>query len=162
MAYGDVVGTLSLLVTIIGFWIAIAQLGRTTTATNAVKASIDESSKRMRVNHLLVLLPQFRSWETDLDAAEDDDDRKAARRALVGYSHAAYQVAGLLVADKHVDSNFIQTITESANMASTAKGKLASGVEGTVRDITADASTAIAQVTSKCSALVTTYQTQAG
>jgi hypothetical protein len=61
-----------------GFWLAIVQLRKTRTAAEATTSAVEAANARMLYNHLLVLLPQLRSLEGDLDAAIAADDRTGA------------------------------------------------------------------------------------
>jgi hypothetical protein len=155
-----IVGILGLLVTIVGFWLAVSQLRRTASATEATRSAIEASTKRMRLNHLLVLLPQFRSFEIDLDNAGDDNDEKAARRALVGYSHTANQVAELLKGEEGIEPDFLELLRSSAISAASAKGRLATGHETNVRAVVEEISTQVSDVSARAAGIITQYQTQ--
>jgi hypothetical protein len=72
MKPGDWISVAALIVSVIGFTFTIWQLVRTANAAEATKRAIERTEKRMALNHLLVLLPQFRLIENDLDPAAAD------------------------------------------------------------------------------------------
>src|SRR5580692_8265065 len=92
----DWIGLAGLVVSVVGFGVAIWQLIRTANASVATLNAVERTEKRMALNHLLVLLPQFRLLENDLDYAAQEDDRSLARRSLVSYAHFAAEVATIL------------------------------------------------------------------
>lgn len=146
------------LVTIVGFSVALAQIRKTRAAATAAKEAMEESAKRMRGNHLLVLLPQFHAVEIDLDYAVEGEDRRTARRALLAYSRVASQVAELMVPATDAQSQFVTELRESADLASQAKGKLASDARTTVRSAVAPVQSSISSIASRAAGLSTQFQ----
>lgn len=124
MKPGDWISAAGLVVSVIGFAIAIWQLARTAKASEATRFAIERTEKRMALNHLLVLLPQFHLIENDLDRAAEDNDRALARRALVSYSRFAAEVATILKGQDTVDQTLIIDLQSSAREASRAKASL--------------------------------------
>jgi hypothetical protein len=115
---------LELALTVIGFGLAIWQLLRTARATEATRDAVRRTEKRMAKNHLLVLLPQFRILEHDLDAAAEDNDRKLAIRTLVAYNQIAGEVAGLLDGQDDIDQDLAKWLHNAATSASRAKADM--------------------------------------
>ncbi|WP_157944111.1 hypothetical protein [Blastococcus atacamensis] len=144
-----------------GFSLAIQQLRKTAKASEATKTAIEETARRMSMNHLLVLLPQLRVIEGDLDAAAADDDRRLAIRSLVSYSHTANQVASLMAGEKDVDGDLIERLRASARTAGAAKSTLVTSNRQTVRSVTKTAVEEIGEVSSFAAGLVAQCQVKA-
>ena len=163
--WGLGITSLGLLITVIGFWLAIVQLRKTATASTATTLAVQTANQRMLYNHLLVLMPQLRTLEGDVDAAVVGGDREAAVRALVAFSHAANQVAALLETEPvetrlsdHVE--LVADLRLAARAVSAAKGELVSGSKKTLGNLLHGVSTQISDVTARCAGLSTTYQTK--
>ena len=122
MDLGDWLGVADLGVTVIGFGVAIWQLVRTANATVATRQAVERTEKRMAINHLLVLLPQFRIVEGELDRAAEEDDRQLACRALVSYAHYASEAAAILSSQNNADQTLVTELRSSSREASRAKG----------------------------------------
>ena len=159
MKVGDWIGVAGLAVSVIGFVIAIWQLIRTARATEATRRAIERTEKRMAINHLLVLLPQFRLIENDLDSAAQDDDRGLARRSLVAYAHFAAEVAAILQNQEKVDQALVTDLRVSATQASQAKAALidAPGAKNT-RQLTRDIREKLSGLSVHIGTLVMDYQ----
>lgn len=149
------------IVTVVGFIVAIFQIVKTRDAATAAKDAADETSSRMRNNFLLVLLPQFQAVETELDYAIQGEDRGAARRALLAYSRVASQVAEILIPTSEDQSRFVQELRDSANLASQAKGKLASDARTTVRSAAAPVQVQIGLMASRAIGISMQFQLKA-
>ncbi|MHA6797409.1 hypothetical protein ACVGVM_28435 (plasmid) [Pseudonocardia bannensis] len=100
---------------------------RTARAAEAAERAVRRTEQRLLINHLIMLLPEFRSIENELDEASSQNDRKQAIRALVAYSHIAYEVAALLGGAEGLDpttSEYIERLKASARTAARAKAAL--------------------------------------
>lgn len=162
LSFSDWLGIIGLIVTTIGFGVTIWQLVRTANASIATKKAIEATARRMSLNHLLVLLPQLRVIEGDLDAAMAEDDRKLAIRTLVNYSHTANQVASLLETEgEAVDGDLITRLRSSASEAGRAKSALVTSSRGTVKSTAKVAAEGIGEVTGYASGLVAQFQMKA-
>lgn len=161
LGLGDWLSAAGLLVSIVGFTLAIQQLRKTTSAAVATQQAIKSTSNRLSLNHLLVLLPQLRMIEGDLDAAAADDDARLAVRSLVAYSHTATQVASLLGReDASAHADLIAKLLETSRQASTAKSKLVtSGGQGKpVKVLTRTALQSIGNLSSEAAGLAAKIQ----
>ena len=159
MSAGDWIGVAGLVVSVVGFVIAIWQLVRTANATKATKEAVERSEKRMAINHLLVLLPQFRLIENDLDVAAQDDDKGLARRSLVAYAHFAAEVATILQNQDRVDQTLITDLRTSATQASQAKATLIDSPSGkNTKQLTKDIREKISGLSVHIGTLVMSYQ----
>lgn len=138
LSYGEWIGTISLVVTTAGFGLTIAMLIRTAQASEAAVQAITRTEKRMALNHLLVLLPQFQIFEIELDVAAEDDDRKHAMRALSTYKNVANEIASILENQDTVDSELIDRLRVSAHEAVVAKSELVTRKEEPVGRLTED------------------------
>jgi hypothetical protein len=154
----DWVSIAGLGVSVVGFSLTIWQLVRTANATRATAATIDKATRRMGVNHLLVLLPQLRMVENDLDAAIADNDPKLAARSLVSFSYTANQVASLLEGQDDFDLKFVELLRGSAHAASSAKSVLVTGTSRPVRTVVKSAVEDITAVSGRAAGLLADYQ----
>jgi len=161
MAVSDWIGIAGLLVSIVGFWLAIVQLRRTAKATKATADNIKQTLHRMNINHMLVLLPQLRLIENDLDQAAEDEDRRLAQRTLISYAHTASQVASLLQGSETTsDVELIQKLRSSARKASQAKAQLVSSSRVSVKAAIKDVLGEVGDVTGTCAGLIAQYQSK--
>lgn len=159
MTLGDYLGIAGLAVSVIGFGVAIWQLIRTANATSATRKAIERTEKRMALNHLLILLPQFRILESDLDRAAEDDDRPAARTALVSYAHFAAEVATILKSQIASDQTLVVDLQASSREASLVKASLIdSPEERNTRELTKGIREQMSNLSVHIGSLATTYQ----
>lgn len=159
MKAGDWIALTGLIVSVVGFAIAIWQLVRTANAAEATKRAIERNEKRMAINHLLVLLPQFRLIENDLDAAAQEDDRGLARRSLVAYAHFASEVAAILQSQDKVDQVLVTDLRVSATQASQAKAALIDAPGGkNTKQLTKDIRDKLSGLSVHIGTLVMDYQ----
>jgi hypothetical protein len=159
---GEWIALAELVVAIVGFGLAIWQLRRSADASVATKEAIERTARRMSLNHLLVLLPQLRSIEGDLDAAAATDDRPLAIRSLVSYSHTANAVASLLAGDGDLsDPALIVRLRDSAKSASVAKAALVTGSRQAVKVVVKTALEQIGDVSSYAAGLSAQFQMKA-
>lgn len=163
LTFSDWLGIVSLGITVIGFAIAIWQLVRSANAAVATRLAIEATARRMSLNHLLVLLPQLRIIENDLDAAMTDDDRRLAIRTLVNFTYTANQVASLLESEaENVDQSIVTMLRESATEAGQAKSALVTTERGTVRSIAKAAAGRIQAASGHAAGLVAQFQVKVG
>lgn len=161
LTFSDQLGVVGLVVSIVGFALAIQQLRKTAKASEATKTAIEETARRMSMNHLLVLLPQLRVIEADLDAAAAEDDRRLAIRSLVSYSHTVNQVASLMEGEAGVSSDMMEKLRGSARIAGAAKSSLVTNNRLAVRSATKAAIEEIGEVSSSAAGLVAQFQVKA-
>lgn len=162
MTWGETVGVAGLVVTVVGFAITIWQLVRTARASEATQQAVERTERRMALNHLLVLLPQLRLIETDLDTAAQENDRKLAMRALVAYSHMASEIAGLLRGQDSVDDALVQRLEQSARAASLAKADLIDNANRMAKSATKEFRGELAHTGAYLGQLVGTFKLEAG
>lgn len=118
---GDRLGLVGLVITIIGFLLAIFQLQRTVRAAEATHEVLVRSSR----TQMLFLLPQFRQIETELDyAIRSDQGRELAPRILASYAHLANEVAGMIEVYGLADAETVTLLRTSSRTASEAKDQL--------------------------------------
>lgn len=161
MTFGEAIGLVGLVVSVVGFWLAIVQLRRTAKATKATADGISQTLHRMNVNHMLVLLPQLRLIESDLDQAAEEEDRRLAQRTLVSYSHTASQVAMLLEGSESPgDSQLIEKLRGSARRASQAKAALVSSNRVSVKTAIKEVGAEVGDIAGIAAGLIAQYQTK--
>ena len=159
MTLGDILGIIGLVITILGFYLAIKQLQKTATATEATRDAIVAANKRMLLNHLLVLAPQLVVIEADMDAAVAIGNEDGAIRSLVAFSHAAVQISALLEAqseDNH--SALVAELRSAATNSTAAKSAIVSGSPKPLKLLLKNVLGEVASTSAKCSALTTIYQ----
>lgn len=160
--WGLVVGVFGVVLTIVGFVLAIAQLRRTATAAEATTAAITSANRRMLLNHILVLVPQLKMVEADLDVAMVSNDLPAATRSLIAFGHAASQIAALLESESQTENaTFITELRQAASDATVAKGALVSGNVRTLRTKLGPLAVTVSDIAVKCSGLTAQYQSKA-
>jgi cell division inhibitor SulA len=113
-----------LVIGLAGFAITIWQLVRTARASEATAAAVERTERHMAASYLLVLLPQFRVIESDLDNAAVEDDRRLAMRALRTYADVASEVRTLLTGQGAVDAALLTKLEETARAATLTKAAL--------------------------------------
>jgi hypothetical protein len=149
----DVLGLLSIVVSVVGFGIAAWQLTRTANATIATRDAVRKSGR----TQVLFLLPQFRLLETELDYAIDAGRNDLAARVLTSYSHLANEVAGLLEAQQLAESSALISLRESARTASACKGSIFTSDES-LASLTEPFRAALTDISS----LISSLQAQSG
>jgi hypothetical protein len=159
MDLGDWLGIAGLAVSVVGFAIAIWQLVRTANATVATRQAVERTEKRMAINHLLILLPQFRIVEGELDRAAEEDDRQLACRALVSYAHYASEAAAILSGQSNADQSLITELRSSSREASLAKGMIIDAAKSkSTKILTKDIRERMAGLSLHVGALSASYQ----
>jgi len=131
-------GLIGVAITTIGFSLTILQLRRTAKASEMSARAIERTEKRLALNQLLILLPQFQVFENDLDHAIDVDDRRWAIRTLVACKNIANEVAAMLEDDETVDHTVVNTLRSLARHASDAKSQLISQPTETIANMTSE------------------------
>jgi len=118
----DYLALAGLVVTTVGFTVAIWQLIRSANAAEATKAAVLALSRAQ----LLFLLPQFRVLETELDWAISlkTEGRDLAVRILTSYVHLAHEVAGLITVHSLGEDEIGVKLRQSAKLAADAKNKI--------------------------------------
>lgn len=153
---------ISLSVSVVGFALTIWQLTRTAKASIATRVAVESTERRMALNHLLVLLPQFRMIETDIDNAARENDYSLAIRALVTYTHTASEVAGLLRGKQGVDQSVVASLEESSRLASKTKAEIVDDKRKYVKTVTKVFRARLVDVTSEIGGLVSHFTAEAG
>lgn len=152
----------SLAITALGFTGTIWQIVRAAKASEETRDAVQRTEHRMALNHLLVLLPQLRVLESDLDAAAEDNDRHMTRRALATYSHVASEVAGILEQQDEVDPTIPGQLKESARKASQAKAELISDGRLAPKSATRPFREELSEIISQIGALVGRFRLDSG
>lgn len=155
-----ILSALGLLVTGGGFYLAWSQLKRTADAAEASADAMRRTEHRMALNHLLVLLPQFRLIESDLDLAAQDGDRKLAIKALVSYAYVASEVAVMLENYEGVDEAFIEELRNTAAAATDAKSNLVSNARTSPKGAAKDVLPRIGQVSMRLAGMAGHFKLQ--
>lgn len=149
----DAVGLGSLTVTVVGFVVAISQLRRTESTAAATRRAVERTEERIAVNHLLVVLPQFRMLVQDLDAAAEENDRKLAMRTLVAWTHLANEVASMLAGVDESFFDYVLRLRASAKDGTETKADLISYPKRSVKVTTKDFRRSFGELTAEVSGL---------
>ncbi|WBB97273.1 hypothetical protein O7543_18200 [Solwaraspora sp. WMMA2080] len=152
----------SLLVSLVGFGLTIWQLRRTANAAEATQRAVERTETRMALNHLLVLLPQFRVLETELDFAVQDEDRKMAMKVLASYAQIASQVAGLIDGRDGIDKDLMGKLERASRDASLTKARIINEPTRTVRLITKDFRSTTADLAAFIGSLASRFSLESG
>lgn len=157
--FANILSATGVIVSALGFFYTVQQVRRTATAAEATRDAIQESTARMHLNYLMVLLPEFKLLEQELDTAAEEDDKKAARRVLVAYSHSANRAAALLaVSSIPAEKLLAKELQATSRGASSAKSSIVSGESESVLDAVRDLMDRFGEVSRSCEGLVATYQ----
>jgi hypothetical protein len=114
---------LGLALTVLGFWIAIAQLHKTRTATEAATDALREAQANVSHMAFMSVIPQIQMVVDDLSFAMPANDEEVARRALVRFSLLGREASEILesfdadhrqLQDKLVKASTRATKTKSA------------------------------------------------
>lgn len=152
----DLLGVVGLVVTIVGFVLAIWQLQRTVRAAEATRDALTKSNR----TQMLFLLPQFRHIETELDyAIKIEQGRELAPRILASYAHLANEVAGMIEVYGLADPDTAALLRTSSRSASDAKDQLFV-TRRKVVDVTRSFRQELAAVSVRISQVMTTQQQQ--
>lgn len=117
---GVAIGAVGCVLGVIGFVLAWKQLKRTADAAEATQTALARSHQ----TQLLMLLPQFRLVEMELDFAISCSGRDLAARALANYAHLAHEVSGVVASYGLADNSTVAAMRESAATATQAKGEI--------------------------------------
>lgn len=148
------------LITVAGFTITIWQILRTARASEATRKAVQSTEARMALNHILVVIPQLRILEQDLDRAIEDGDRLAAMRALGSYSYVVSEVSGLLGEQDVMDAETVERLKSSAVAAGQAKSRLLDSANTMPKSATREFRQDLAEVATALNALVGRYRLQ--
>lgn len=159
---GDTLAVIGISITTVGFGFTISQLFRTAGATRATQRAIERTEHRMLYNHLLVLVPQFRLLEGELDSAASDDDKKLAIRTLVAFSHISSEVAGLLRGENSPDQHLIEKLESCGRKASLSKAAVIDRTTTAVKTVTKDFRSELAELTTYLGGLAGRLLVEAG
>jgi hypothetical protein len=141
-----------LVLTFLGFLLAIIQLWRTANATVASKNLL---ARRLLSNDLLVLIPELHALEDSLDSAAKSGDPDQVERALVAYFRAAGRIQGHLEAFAETkDELMVGLLKQSIRTTRSAKIEIATGPTRSLAEITRLPREKIMKVTAEAAALV--------
>jgi hypothetical protein len=111
-----------ILVSVLGFGVGLYQLRKTAKAAEAARDAVSSGSRI----HLLFLLSQFHSFESELDSAIYYDDRLGAGRILASVANHCNSIAAVLRSHEIAEETTALAFGSCALAAGAAKGKLIS------------------------------------
>lgn len=114
----DYLGIVSIVVSVVGFWIAVSQIRKTRDAAMASEqARLDSGRSYLRV----LMIPEMRQRMSELDTAILLDDRTAVTSVLDSYSHLAAQVSVLIRELKLDRDDAAEQVASVARLAADTK-----------------------------------------
>lgn len=161
MTLSDWLSLAGLVATVVGLYFAIGQIREAKRSADRARDAVEAAERRMALNHLLVVLPQVRILERDLDRAIEDGDRLAAMRALGTYSHVASEVSGLLREQGIVGHETIERLRQSAIAAGEAKRRLLDSANLLPKSATREFRAGLSEIATSLNALLGQYRLQA-
>jgi hypothetical protein len=119
-----VLAVLGIVLTVVGFWIALVQLRKTKTAAEAAASAATIGTVRIRYNQLLMITPQLQTLETELDTAFQQNDYYGAERILLRWRQLAASAHGVLgqMGDGYL--TLVESLEKTRGNAIATKGKL--------------------------------------
>lgn len=115
---------LGIVLTVVGFAVAIQQIRKTKKAAEAAAAAVTVGTVRIRYNQLLILAPQMQNLEGELDNAVKQEDAYAAERVLLRWRQLATTAHGVLGQMGEGYGALVEDITTTRGLAIATKGKL--------------------------------------
>lgn len=148
----DVLAVLGFLVTLIGFWIAIQQIRKATSAAEAGEKAISKTAERLGMNYLLILLSQLQDAQQALALAVARDEGPSAQLALLRWRQLSGQARGRLAATGE-HQEVVKLIQASVAQIGTAQAMIDKD-EKSVADATKRVRAAIDRASDELSALM--------
>ncbi|HEY5111465.1 MAG TPA: hypothetical protein VII67_03945 [Acidimicrobiales bacterium] len=120
----DTLALIGILVSAIGFAIAIGQIRKTKAAAIAAKEAVELTERTLVKNRLLTVIPQFTPLNVDLEDSAVRSERSLAIRTLLSLSRLSSQTSALV--DLGIDDGQLLVISlqSFSQQAATVKGYL--------------------------------------
>jgi len=155
----DVVELVGAAIGVAGFVFALIQIRRTVRASEAATSALTTARVSLTRNQTLLLIPQFRMIDQDLDLAIKTNNKDLLVRSLVHYAHLARETAQLLRA-RPMDDHTSIDLEKSALAATSMKVRM---VSSDVKDLRAESRsvrTTVAHMTTRLTTLLTDLKTE--
>jgi len=157
--WADYIG---LLLTVVGFSIALIQLRRTKKAAEAAKTAADgvvaEAQSALSQRALMTLSSQIQLVVEDLDYAVSHGDVQVGRRALVRFGHLAAEAGELT---KHRDQDgegLADALSTTSRKATEAKGLLMSRAAPNIKVLVGAVALEISDLSNQLTAISTSLR----
>lgn len=138
----DTLGLLGIVVSLVGFVVAVRQLRKTRGVSEELARSVREASQIQ----FLFLLPQFRQLESEFDIGLEVDSRSVTARALSSYADLAKRIAALALELSICSEAEAGEIRAAARAASDAKHEIHRNKSKKLANITAEFSSSAHEV----------------
>ncbi|MFL0564584.1 hypothetical protein ACH0CG_02420 [Microbacterium sp. 179-I 1D1 NHS] len=115
---------LALALTVVGFWIAIVQLGKTRSASETAAAELRKARTKLNSDQLAAVVTQMQMIVADIDFAVQENDREVAHRALLRFSYVANESIALLGNLEADHSTLEDRLRQAAGHALDAKSSI--------------------------------------
>jgi hypothetical protein len=149
-----------LIVSVGGFWFAIAQIRKTKSAVEQARDAVARAERRVAASNLLVVIPQFLELEAQLSGTLSSDS-EVTRLLLTRWRHLAAQVRALVQRALADETALASALRETIGLAALAGEALTPGTRGGAASVR-KARLAIGRVTADVGALVITLQSYTG
>jgi hypothetical protein len=147
-------GVAALYVSLGGFAIAIAEIHRAATVSEATEQAIKHTLKVVAAGHLAITITHLRHTVDDLEQATDARDSVGARRAINAWRNLASEARGPLRKQFPKDATVIPALDRSIELGQHVKGKLSEAENEPLRPITGECLAAMEQVSNDLAALI--------
>lgn len=122
-----VTGPLGVIVSILGFGIAITQIRRVKSATEAATAATTHAARTTAGNMILFLIPDLQSLASDINRSIEAGEGDRLPEVLDRWRETGIRVRGLLKARGQADDEILAVLTKSFAQVTDAKEKIRSG-----------------------------------
>lgn len=153
---------LGLVLTVIGFWVAIVQLRKTRSASVEAARELSRAREKLNADQLSANVAQLQLVGTDLDFAIWNNDAEVAHRSLVRFNYLANEVVALL--DNHPGDNaeLAERLKQAASDAREAKAEIVSTKRPDVVRVAKAVGRAVTELTGDIAGIVATDRYQLG
>ncbi|MFB4350516.1 hypothetical protein [Microbacterium sp. CR_7] len=123
----------------IGFWIAMVQLKKTRSASEAAAIELRKARTKLNSDQLSAVVTQMQMIVADIDFAIEQNDREVAHRALLRFSYVANESIALLgnLTANHdeLESRLEGAATKALDTKSSIVGKKSVDVARTAKSV---------------------------
>lgn len=110
--------------TLVGLYLTWRQARNASNSAAAARDAVQRTQQQIRVQQLMVLIPQLAWTASEIDAAIEDDAFPLVRRYLRNWRNQASNIHGILLSADPGEAEASTALNESIGMASVAEGVL--------------------------------------
>lgn len=116
----DWVTVAALPLSLVGLSVTWWQARNAARSAEAANSAVRETEQKIRVNQLMVLIPQLRWTVADLETAISNDDAAMVRRQLESWRWQAGNIHGMLSAADPAETRVLKILQQSVGLSRTA------------------------------------------